>query len=258
MAGTSLRTVRHYHDIGLLEAPARGTNGYKQYGVRHLVRLLRIRRLTELGFSLAQIATMTASDDDTATLLRSVDAQLADSIGRLQQARVELAQLLVSPDTDPSTPAGLVTVADEASTDADSAFLVVIAQVVSAPVLDAYVSMLRAKRDDPLLREFESLRADVDEATLDDLAARLLAHRHELYVAYPALRDLTSESPVGPVRCAQAISAAVAELYNPAQFEVLRRCTRLQEATSHATPETSPTLPGEPLSLSAENQSARG
>src|ERR687892_734354 len=37
LAGTSLRAVRHYHEVGLLEEPARRANGYKQYGVAHLI-----------------------------------------------------------------------------------------------------------------------------------------------------------------------------------------------------------------------------
>lgn len=36
LAGTSLRAVRHHHEIGLLDEPDRGPNGYKQYGVAHL------------------------------------------------------------------------------------------------------------------------------------------------------------------------------------------------------------------------------
>ena len=56
LAGTSLRAVRHYHEVGLLAEPERRANGYKQYGVRHLVRLLRVKRLVDLGFSLNQIA----------------------------------------------------------------------------------------------------------------------------------------------------------------------------------------------------------
>ena len=52
LTGTTLRTVRHYHEVGLLAEPERRANGYKQYGVAHLVRLLRIKRLTDLGLSL--------------------------------------------------------------------------------------------------------------------------------------------------------------------------------------------------------------
>ncbi|MCX6466467.1 MAG: MerR family transcriptional regulator [Pseudonocardiales bacterium] len=46
--------MRHYHDVGLLEEPRRRTNGYKQYGVAHLVRVLRITRLADLGLTLPQ------------------------------------------------------------------------------------------------------------------------------------------------------------------------------------------------------------
>ena len=55
LAGTSLRAVRHYHDQGLLPEPPRSTNGYKHYGVRHLIQLLHIRRLVDLGVPLAEI-----------------------------------------------------------------------------------------------------------------------------------------------------------------------------------------------------------
>ncbi|WAP52215.1 MerR family transcriptional regulator [Arthrobacter sp. ATA002] len=55
LAGTTVNTVRHYHRSGLLEEPDRMSNGYKQYGARHLARLLQIRRLRDLGVPLAQI-----------------------------------------------------------------------------------------------------------------------------------------------------------------------------------------------------------
>ncbi len=42
LAGTTLRAVRHYHEVGLLDEPERASNGYKQYRTEHLLRLLRI------------------------------------------------------------------------------------------------------------------------------------------------------------------------------------------------------------------------
>jgi DNA-binding transcriptional MerR regulator len=54
LAGTTVRAVRHYHEVGLLAEPERRANGYKQYGVAHLIHVLRIKRLTDLGFSLSQ------------------------------------------------------------------------------------------------------------------------------------------------------------------------------------------------------------
>lgn len=109
LAGTSLRTVRHYHDVGLLNEPARRSNGYKTYGVEHLVRLVWIRRMTGLGFSLAQIAAMDTDgvDDDAAAEL---DAKLAADIERLQAIREDLRALRTS--TAPSDlPPGLSAVA---------------------------------------------------------------------------------------------------------------------------------------------------
>ena len=56
LAGVSVRTLRHYHAIGLLPEPPRGENGYRDYGAGNLVRLLRIKRLSSLGFSLSRIS----------------------------------------------------------------------------------------------------------------------------------------------------------------------------------------------------------
>ncbi|MFI2620174.1 MerR family transcriptional regulator [Streptomyces sp. NPDC018584] len=92
----SLRAVRHYHAIGLLDEPERRSNGYKQYGVNHLVRLLRIKRLAALGFSLSQIVDMRDgpdSDPDPRDL-RARDEELAAAIERLQHARAEVGALM--------------------------------------------------------------------------------------------------------------------------------------------------------------------
>lgn len=41
LAGTTVKSVRYYRQLELLDEPERLTNGYKQYEVRHLVRLYR-------------------------------------------------------------------------------------------------------------------------------------------------------------------------------------------------------------------------
>ncbi|MDQ0137589.1 DNA-binding transcriptional MerR regulator [Neorhizobium galegae] len=58
LAGVSIRTLRHYHQVGLLPEPPRTDNGYRIYGLPHLIRLLRIVRFTALGISLSQIPTL--------------------------------------------------------------------------------------------------------------------------------------------------------------------------------------------------------
>lgn len=87
LAGTTLKTVRHYHAIGLLPEPERRVNGYKQYGAAHLVRLLRIRRLVDLGIPLARIGEMIDDPGSGEDALRALDDELGEQIARLQRAR---------------------------------------------------------------------------------------------------------------------------------------------------------------------------
>lgn len=94
LAGTTLKTVRHYHRLGLLEEPARSANGYKRYGVTHLVRVMGIRRLTDLGVPLADIPSMEAADGRPEEILRALDAELAADIDRRQRMRREIAAVL--------------------------------------------------------------------------------------------------------------------------------------------------------------------
>ncbi len=119
LAGTSLRAVRHYHDVGLLEEPERRGNGYKQYGVAHLLRVLRIKRLSDLGFSLPQIAAMGDAADHPAEALRTLDAELAASIEGLQRARVELGLILRQAAPTDMPPEFAPVVSDATLSDAD-------------------------------------------------------------------------------------------------------------------------------------------
>lgn len=94
LGGTTVKTIRHYHEIGLLDEPERAGNGYKQYGTAHLVRVLQIARLRDLGMELAQIAELEVSGEAFAEALHQLDAQLAESISHQQQLRAEIAELI--------------------------------------------------------------------------------------------------------------------------------------------------------------------
>ncbi|WP_425624659.1 MerR family transcriptional regulator [Agrobacterium radiobacter] len=81
LAGVSIRTLRHYHQIGLLPEPPRQNNGYRVYSVSHLIRLLRIGQLTALGFSLSQIPAFLdgraeMSEDSLDALLEGLTRQI--------------------------------------------------------------------------------------------------------------------------------------------------------------------------------------
>lgn len=118
MAGVSVRTLRHYHTIGLLPEPKRSSNGYREYEAEHLLRLLRIRQLASLGFSLDQIGPMLdeldAEREDEGDLgdelgagaeqlLEQLDRQLVEQIAHLEHQR-DLIRHIRARQTDPDYP----------------------------------------------------------------------------------------------------------------------------------------------------------
>ncbi len=58
--GLSLRTIRHYDDVGLLPATSRTGGGFRVYTEDDFERLMIIRRMKPLGFSLEQMAELLA------------------------------------------------------------------------------------------------------------------------------------------------------------------------------------------------------
>lgn len=104
LAGVSLRSIRHWHEVGLLPEPERLANNYKQYTASHLVLTLRIKRLASLGFGLDQIADMLASTSHARTSLQELRDELTDTITRLERIRADLDRMLtlgVAPDLSP-------------------------------------------------------------------------------------------------------------------------------------------------------------
>ncbi|GAB3274124.1 helix-turn-helix domain-containing protein [Kineosporia babensis] len=94
ITGTTIKTVRHYHAIGLLAEPERSRNGYKHYRTHHLVRMLEIRRLAALGMPLAQISALADISRCPADVLHVLKQDLAQQIEQLQRARSSLTVLL--------------------------------------------------------------------------------------------------------------------------------------------------------------------
>lgn len=103
LAGVSVRTLRHYHSLGLLPEPERSANGYRDYTTDDVVRVLRIKRLSSLGFPLSCIGEMLddrlpdrlvlegGGDDAMLSALDALDAELELQMERLaEQRRAEL------------------------------------------------------------------------------------------------------------------------------------------------------------------------
>jgi DNA-binding transcriptional MerR regulator len=93
-AGVTVRTVRHYHQVGLLAEPGRDASGYRRYGAQAAVDLIRIRTLADAGVPLARIAALLpAQPADFAAALTEIDAELARRIDRLTEHRRRIAEL---------------------------------------------------------------------------------------------------------------------------------------------------------------------
>ena len=227
LAGTTVNTIRHYHRLGLLEVPDREDNGYKQYEVRHLVRLLRIRRLADLGVPLSQIGTVTTGDDTTLDALREIDADLAANIERLQRARADIAVILR--DGAPAdTPAGFESVASRLS-EADSSIVHIYKRLYDDEALADLREMVDADEDD-LSADIAGLPADADETTRIELAARLAPVIAQNMTAYPWITAPESHASTDARVTQETFIAAMVELYNPAQRDVLARASSLAHA----------------------------
>ena len=230
LAGTTVKTIRHYHAIGLLEEPERAGNGYKQYGTAHLVRLLQIARLRELGMPLADIAELETSGETFTQTLQALDAQLAESIARSEALRAEIAELLRH-DAEADVPAGFASVAD-ALTPADRAIVMISERMFDEQGKEDLreIAAEHQEADDA----FNTLPADAGEEQIDAVASDLAPVLRTIHEEYPG----TKNPPLGPERRSSLpdLTQAVVDLYNPAQVEVLRRAYVLAHEADGAGP----------------------
>lgn len=89
----SLRSLRHWEEVGLLKPSGRSEGGFRLYTEEDVEKILVIRRMKPLGFSLEQmksamadIETLRASDPDPDA---AEPAEAAEARERLVELRVE-------------------------------------------------------------------------------------------------------------------------------------------------------------------------
>ncbi|MDF6045456.1 MerR family transcriptional regulator [Streptomyces sp. JH14] len=59
----SLRTIRHYEEVGLVVPSARSQGGFRLYTERDVERLMVVRRMKPLGFTLEQMRDLLDATD---------------------------------------------------------------------------------------------------------------------------------------------------------------------------------------------------
>lgn len=181
LAGVTVRALRHYHQVGVLPEPPRSHNGYRDYGVQHLISVLRIKRLAALGVPLERIpSALDGSGDDQAELLDQLDAELEAEISRLSAQRelvTHMRRAGVAPDLPPELApfvalwAGLNTSPELAKMDHDQTIL--LAHLVGPEGLPGLVSMFERITEPELLARFTLFTERFDAITPDATDAEL-------------------------------------------------------------------------------------
>ncbi len=224
LAGTTVNTVRHYHQVGLLEQPDRTSNGYKQYQVRHLVRLLKIRRLRDLGVPLDQIEEVAFDGDSSSEALRAIDADLAASIERLQRARAEI-QAILQGSSVAGVPSGFEDVASRMS-ETDQSLVLIYSKLYDQAAMDDLRDMITTDPD-ALTHELDSLPPDADETVRQDLAERYAPTIARALKDYPWLSDQAGHITKSARVTQDTVVESIMALYNPAQRDVLARASNI-------------------------------
>ncbi|MFJ8655539.1 MerR family transcriptional regulator [Streptomyces rochei] len=102
-AGTTPRAIRHYHAIGLLPEPERGSDDRRRYGYDDMIRLLWIRRMADAGISLDDIR----AGFEGATGIEQSLARLEESLVS-KAAAIEAQRAAVHRLRDVGSPLGLL------------------------------------------------------------------------------------------------------------------------------------------------------
>ncbi|MET8141745.1 MerR family transcriptional regulator [Sphaerisporangium sp. NPDC005288] len=93
-AGVTIKTVRHYHQRGLLAEPPRDASGYRRYSAQHAIDLVKVKTLAEAGVPLARIHEMFDADPDRfAEAITEIDHRLQERAEELLRTRERLVQL---------------------------------------------------------------------------------------------------------------------------------------------------------------------
>jgi DNA-binding transcriptional MerR regulator len=99
----SLRTIRHYEETGLVVPSARSQGGFRLYTENDVARLMVIRRMKPLGFTLDQMRDLLdATDrldadgeldpDERQALLQRVREHEQSAAEQVEKLRVQLAR----------------------------------------------------------------------------------------------------------------------------------------------------------------------
>ena len=228
LVGITVRTLRYYHQIGLLPEPKRTTKGLL-YDETHLLTLLRIKRFSMMSLTLDEIADIihTPTSPRARRILLELDQALADRVAEIESQRRVIEECLRDNTPVDVLPrfarhlAALRRLGNYDTTAADKALEELaagygseeVARVVDAVIQDPIISRLSV-----LEERLRRINEDSGEPELTDLAkdyGRLLV---DLYTvnAQAGLKSVSGHDLVEAIGLAESTA-------NEREREVLKR-----------------------------------
>ena len=257
--GITPRTIRHYHQVGLLAERERGSDGRRRYGHAEIIRLLWIRRMSNAGIALDHIRDAfdgaapggidgADGEDEVADVLARLEDTRAAQEAELQRKRASVqrmqtlgSRLGLLDDLVSSRLEG----APEGSLRQDDLDVLLVTERIFGP-LGAVMQAGRflALAADPGLRS-ESDRIDAAEEALDDTVAvddprvaQVAAERHAFETA---LMRVIEES--GQLKEDDVIFDAWDELHPPEDADTVPRDNPAEDSRVRSAAETIRRMP---------------
>lgn len=207
--GVTVKTVRHYHRLGLLAEPERDGSGYRRYGSGDLLRLIQVRTLAGAGVPLAEIGDLLDADPEPfAAALDDVHRRLTERIEDLVARRDTLHRLahgdrVLLPDRACAVLERLAGLGFTSDYVAGQREALVLARALVPEIFDSFLTRLEHLLDDPehvelTKRGWEAASWDPDDPRIDELASalseKLLADRALLArpTGFPSRSDAAS------------------------------------------------------------------
>ena len=215
--GVSIKTIRVYHDKGLLPEPDRDSSGYRRYGANDAIDLIKIRTLAEAGVPLARIGDLrSATEEKFQQALREIDDKLTTHIRDLEATQGRLRQLAAGHLVPLPTEVGahLEDLLRWGFTPRWVDLQRDLWILVFATHPDHAMTLFHDQADilaDPLLRQLfrdydHTYDLDADDPRIDDLARRIVAATQERY-GKGELPELNEASEI-PALIQQTVNAS--------------------------------------------------
>ncbi|MER8231218.1 MerR family transcriptional regulator [Streptomyces sp. NPDC101490] len=192
--GVTVKTVRHYHRLGLVAEPERDGSGYRRYGSGELLKLVQVRTLAAAGVPLAEIGPMLgAGAERFGAALADVERRLTERIDELAARRDTLHRLAdgdraLLPERACAILERMRGLGFGPSYVAAQREALVLARALVPEGFDGFLTQLEHGLDDPeyiglTLRGQEAESWEPDDPRIEELAAAMA----DRYLANPAL-----------------------------------------------------------------------